>query len=128
MAKSAQPNRIEEKPGYPYLERLRYDNVGPIVHIDISPSFNENGNPRPLVLVGQNGSGKSIVLSNIADAFFEIGGAAYTNARNQSEGSSQQYFKSIAPSHIKIGAPHLYDLSKYLIWRDGDQGQALTLD
>lgn len=42
-----------------YINRIVDCNVGPISKIDIYPSFDAEGNPRPLIVVGENGSGKS---------------------------------------------------------------------
>jgi ABC-type sulfate/molybdate transport systems ATPase subunit len=44
-----------------YLECL-LENVGPLEFVDLSLPFDEDGNSKPLVLVGRNGSGKSILL------------------------------------------------------------------
>jgi predicted ATP-binding protein involved in virulence len=55
-----------------YLHQLFLKNVGPINEIDLKPNFNQNGNPKPLILVGKNGGGKSFVLSSIVDAIFEM--------------------------------------------------------
>jgi len=54
-----------------YVEKLHYINVGPIKKLDIN--FMQNGEtiPKPIVIVGKNGSGKSILLSHIVDACYE---------------------------------------------------------
>ena len=46
-----------------YIDNLYYKNVGPISNLDIKFRKNENGIPVPLVIVGKNGSGKSILLA-----------------------------------------------------------------
>ena len=48
-----------------YLKKIACENMGPILCVDIEPGFDVNGNPKPLVLVGKNGTGKSILISNI---------------------------------------------------------------
>ena len=55
-----------------YINSLYYENIGPISKLDIEFRKNKNGIPVPLVIVGKNGSGKSILLSNIVDAFYEL--------------------------------------------------------
>lgn len=55
-----------------YLRQLFLKNVGPIDEIDLKPNFNENDNPKPLILVGKNGGGKTFILSSIVDAIFEM--------------------------------------------------------
>lgn len=86
-----------------YIEKLHYINVGPIEKLDIN--FMQNGEtiPKPIVIVGKNGSGKSILLSHIVDACYEIADAAFTNAMKKTEGIRNQYFKEIAPYQISIG-------------------------
>lgn len=86
-----------------YIEKLHYINVGPIKKLDIN--FMQNGEtiPKPIVIVGKNGSGKSILLSHIVDACYEIADAAFTNAMKKTEGIRNQYFKEIAPYQISIG-------------------------
>lgn len=63
-----------------YIDNLYYKNVGPISNLYIKFRKNENGIPVPLVIVGKNGSGKSILLSNIVDAFYELADKGYENA------------------------------------------------
>lgn len=60
-----------------YIESLHYKNIGPISELNIRFRKNEKNHPIPLIIVGKNGSGKSILLSNIVDAFYELAGKAY---------------------------------------------------
>ena len=89
-----------------YIDRLFYQNVGPISNFNISFRQNEKGIPVPLILVGKNGSGKSILLSNIIDAFYEFADKAYDNATETNE-NGHQYYKEIAPSQIKVGQNYM---------------------
>jgi len=86
-----------------YLKRIFSENVGPIEKVDITPSFNEEGMPKPLILVGGNGSGKSTLLSNVVDSFYEIAGTAFDNVVLKSNGVKSVYYKVISPSEIKSG-------------------------
>lgn len=85
-----------------YIKKLIYKNVGPITSNYIDFRFTEDGRPVPVIIVGENGSGKSMFLSNITDAFYELAGTAYDNAR-QIDGQGHQYYKAISPEQIKIG-------------------------
>lgn len=55
-----------------YLERILYINVGPIEKVDLHLLTENNRSPHPTVFVGKNGSGKSVLLSNIVDAIYGI--------------------------------------------------------
>ena len=63
-----------------HIKKLVYENVGPLQSLCINMPIKENGDPKPVVLVGENGSGKSTLLSNIVDAFYEIAGKAFDSA------------------------------------------------
>ena len=67
-----------------YLKHMIYENIGPIDRIDIKPSFDEKNEPIPMIIVGENGTGKSILLSNIVDSLYELAAKYYTNAERKS--------------------------------------------
>lgn len=89
-----------------YIERLSYENIGPIGNLNIYFRKKDNGTPQPLVIVGKNGSGKSILLSNIVDAFYELADEWYNNALQPTD-TGQQYYKEISPSQIRIGQNYM---------------------
>lgn len=62
-----------------YIKEIDVENLGPLEKADIKFSFNEDGSPKPLILVGKNGSGKSTLISNIVDSFYEFSAKAYSN-------------------------------------------------
>lgn len=55
-----------------YLKQINIENYGSIKNFKHEMKFDENGNPIPIILIGENGSGKSLVLANIVDALIEI--------------------------------------------------------
>ena len=75
-----------------YIERLIDKNVGPISDLEINFSFIDNGDPKPVVFVGENGTGKTALISNIADAFYEMAGKAFSNAIYPNGTNGYQYF------------------------------------
>lgn len=91
-----------------YIERLIDKNVGPIADLDFKFPFLSNGDPKPVVFVGENGTGKTTVVSNIVDAFYEMAGKAFDNANYPSDRSGYQYFKAIGPLEIRTGASFLF--------------------
>lgn len=87
-----------------YLKECLIENVGPIKSLDLSLPFNENGTPQPLVLVGVNGSGKSIFLSYIVDALTEFAKIAYTDVVSKQQVGHAPYFKLISPQNQRVNA------------------------
>lgn len=55
-----------------YIKEIDVETLGPLEKANIKFSFNEDGSPKPLVLVGKNGSGKSTLISNIVDFFMSF--------------------------------------------------------
>jgi len=101
-----------------YLKQLIDKNVGPLSSVRIDFPFFDNGDPKPVILVGENGTGKSTILSNIVDAFFEMAGQVYTNVNHYNEGSGYQYFKTISPYEIHAGASFLYSFISFTSDKD----------
>ena len=89
-----------------YINELDYRNIGPIDQLNLTFRRNENGVPVPAVFVGKNGSGKSILLSNIVDAFYEIANEEYHNVTHEN-GRGHQYYKKIAKAQIKLGQSYM---------------------
>jgi ABC-type dipeptide/oligopeptide/nickel transport system ATPase component len=99
-----------------YLKYVNYQNVGAVHNLSISLSFHENGNPKPIVFVGENGSGKSILLSNIVDAFYETANKAFGNVSIH-DGFTTKYYKVISSIQISPSKPYM---AVYLMFAEGD--------
>ena len=91
-----------------YIQKGIYENVGPLKSVNIDFPFNEDGTPKPLIIVGENGSGKSTFLSNIVDAFYEMAGLAFNNATETDDFAGHQYYKAINGVEIHLGSQYLY--------------------
>lgn len=87
-----------------YLHEIFLQNTGPISKCHVKPPFNENGDPQPIVIVGPNGSGKTIFLSYIVDALTEFAKKAFTDIV-PSDGLNTPYFRIVHPRAIRSGAP-----------------------
>ena len=62
-----------------YLERLFIENYGAVKKLDIELPFDDNDNPKPIVFVGKNGSGKTLTISSIVDSFYELSKVGFDN-------------------------------------------------
>ena len=86
-----------------YLHEIFLRNTGPISECHVKPLFNENGDPQPIVIVGPNGSGKTIFLSYIVDALFEFAKRAFHDVVAPDGSRGAQYFRDIHPRTIRSG-------------------------
>jgi len=82
-----------------YLKRIQLENVGPINSLDISFPFNEQSKPKPVVFVGENGSGKSILVSYIVNALLSAQQFIFENT----EVEKGKVYKYRSPNYIKTG-------------------------
>ena len=93
-----------------YINEIDVENLGPIEKANIKFNFNEDGSPKPLILVGKNGSGKSTLISNIVDSFYEFAAKAYNNIQinDKNKTSYSCYYKILSPIEIQTGKSFLY--------------------
>ena len=80
-----------------YTKRIQLINYGPVERFDITCPF-DGDKPKPLVLVGENGSGKSIVLSHIVNGLLFAQQMAYPETPEVSEG---KVYKFRSPLYIR---------------------------
>ncbi len=85
-----------------YLKQIAIKNIGPISDLAITLPFNENGNPKPLILVGENGTGKTIFQSQIIDSFYEVASELFDDV-GVKNGLKKSYYKVSGSVNIKIG-------------------------
>ena len=79
------------------------ENVGPLEVVDLSLPFDESDAPKPVVLVGQNGSGKTVLLSHIVDALIEFAKNAYQDILVGQVGVRTPYFKTVGGTNQRTG-------------------------
>lgn len=85
-----------------YLKQIAIKNIGPISELAISLPFDENGNPKPLIFVGENGTGKTIFQSQIIDSFYEVASELFDDVR-VNNGLKKSYYKVSGSVNIKTG-------------------------
>lgn len=86
-----------------YLKTMHLENVGPIKQLDLTMPF-DGETPKPIVIVGGNGSGKSIVLSFIVNFLLLAKQQFYEDA----EVTQGKVFKLRSPGYITFGEKHYY--------------------
>lgn len=85
-----------------YLQRLELKNTGPIEHADITCKFYADGSPKPLILVGQNGAGKSVAVAHVVNALIEAHGTVF----DDSDVEKGKVYKLRSPTYIRHGAEY----------------------
>lgn len=87
-----------------YLKRLHLEKIGPISECSFELPFQENGNPKPVIIVGENGTGKSILLSFIVN--FLISGKQLLFDNTEVEQGRTYKYRS--PTYIKSGDDYYF--------------------
>lgn len=95
-----------------YLRDLVVRNSGAIESCHIVPEFTEEGNPKPIVLVGSNGSGKTTVLSIVADALVELAATNFIDVAKPM-GNGHKFYRSIGKTTTRIGKEFELSLLKF---------------
>ena len=88
-----------------YLRNIKIKNYGSIKDINYSLPFNSEGNPIPLIIIGKNGTGKTLVLSNLLHSLIEIKRKFYNEL---SDVSSNNYYRLASTEYIKINENYSY--------------------
>ena len=86
-----------------YAKRAQLTNYGPVDQLDITFPF-EGDTPKPVLLVGENGSGKSILLSYIVNGLTSAKGIVYPETPEVEAG---KVYKLRSSSYIRVGR-HFY--------------------
>lgn len=84
-----------------YLEKITIQNYGPIKNFVLDMPFNSDGEkgnktPKPLVIVGKNGTGKTVILSHIVNSMLLAKQVAY----DDSEIKKNYVYKVRSPFYI----------------------------
>lgn len=96
-----------------YLKMIHNVNVGPMEDAKINFPFNDDSTPKPVIIVGENGTGKSILLSSIVDSFYEIAGKAFYDVQYPTEFNLKQYYRIISGVEIHTGKKYMYSCIQY---------------
>ena len=95
-----------------YLKNIVIKNIGPIFELSVELQFNENGTPKPLLFVGENGSGKTFLQSQIVDSLYEIGSNLFTDV-GKGNSLKRSYYKISGGVNLKSGCDKGFSLLSY---------------
>ncbi|MCK9578493.1 AAA family ATPase [bacterium] len=95
-----------------YLKNIAIKNIGPIEDFFVELPF-KDGNPKPIIFVGENGSGKTILQSQIIDSFYEIGSSLFDDVGIQ-DGLVRSYYKISGSVNVKMGKNEGFSLLKFI--------------
>lgn len=95
-----------------YIKKIVVKNIGPIDELAVEFPFNQNGSPKPVIFVGENGSGKTILQSQIIDALYEIGSSLFDDIGVQ-QGLWRSYYKVSGGLNLKTGAEKGFSLLQF---------------
>ena len=91
-----------------YLERIEIQNTGAIEQLKID--FPKNGDrPKPILIVGENGTGKSIFLSHLVNSLI----VGKQEIFDDSEVEQGRVYKYRSPDYIKSGKKYSYSSVKF---------------
>lgn len=91
-----------------YLKSIEVENVGPIEHVQIQfPMQGER--PKPVIVVGENGTGKSILLSYLVNSLI----VGKQEVFDDVEVEPGKVYKYRSPNYIKSGKDYSYSSVKF---------------
>ncbi|MBW4974953.1 ATP-binding protein [Roseovarius mucosus] len=97
-----------------YLRKSLILQSGPIEELRLDFNFHENGNPKPMVIVGKNGSGKSNFLSFVTDALIEIAAKKFVDvAPPNPSGTGHLWHRIIGDPTIRSGSAYELALMEF---------------
>lgn len=96
-----------------YLTNLLVLNSGALTDFELTPEFHADGRPKPLVLVGGNGCGKTTILSVLADALVEIAAQHFADIMPQ-RGQGRAYYRLLGPATIRLGSPFELSAARFV--------------
>jgi hypothetical protein len=95
-----------------YLKQIVIENSGPLQRLDLDLAFTASALPKPLVLVGVNGGGKTNLLSLITDALFEAASVHYDNVL-PARGVGRAWFRIVGGATMRVGTPGGFSLLRF---------------
>ncbi len=104
-----------------YLKRVLIDYLGAIEKLNIDMPFTDSHLPKPLILVGKNGSGKTLLTTSIVDSLIQIKRSGFMSIP---EVSDQKFYKAGKKDYIKINNEYSFVHIEY----ERDNGAPVKYD
>lgn len=104
-----------------YLKKAYILNSGAIEKLELKFQFNENGTPKPMLIVGKNGSGKTNLLAYITDALIEIAARHFRDVAPFTQDGSRKWYRVLGGATQRIGSAYEFALLKFI---EEDQADA----
>jgi hypothetical protein len=101
-----------------YLREILVLNSGALDDFSLNANFHLDGTPKPIVLVGSNGSGKTTIISIIADALIEIA-ALKLQGVTPTQGMARKFFRVLGGRSIRLSTK--YEVCAARFEHDSDQ-------
>jgi hypothetical protein len=89
-----------------YVSKVKFKNYGPLEEVNFEIKNVSEGNPKPIVLIGQNGTGKTLFLSNILHALIEMKRKNYSTLLEVSENN---FYRVGSLNYIRAGTLTAYN-------------------
>lgn len=97
-----------------YINNIFIENMGAIEKLQLTSSqlIKADKNPKTLILVGKNGTGKTTLLSSIVDSLYELSNSAFSDILPKN-GHGYRYFRISGASNIRVGASYAFAYIDY---------------
>lgn len=102
-----------------YLRELFVKNSGPIEQLHLELAFTADDQPIPHLIVGRNGSGKTNLLSLVADALMEGAADVYNDVLTPAGGVGRNWFRIVGGKTTRNGQTGSFSILRFE--HDGQQ-------
>lgn len=96
-----------------YLRELFIKNSGPIEELQLEMAFTPDDLPVPHLIVGRNGSGKTNLLSLVADALMEGAANVYQDILTPAHGAGRNWFRIVGGKTTRNGETGSFSILRF---------------
>ncbi|MDO4895364.1 AAA family ATPase [Moraxella sp.] len=98
-----------------YLKNIFIENMGAIEKFSlVENDLFINDNPKPIILLGKNGTGKTTLLSSIVDALYELSSNCFDDVLPH-EGLNRQYFKVSGSKNMRVNSQYAFSYINFAV-------------